>query len=95
MISQYIQNLLPAAKMVHSASAGSAVGFTVGTGKENGGLLDRVRRRFAEFDRQRSLEYEYRHAIAQLESLTDAQLRDVGIARADIEYAVRHGKLPV
>lgn len=95
MISQNIQNLSPAAKMAHPASTGPDFGFTDGTGKGNVNLLERILRRVVEFDRKRRLEYEYRKAITHLGSLTDAQLRDVGIARPDIEYAVRHGKQTV
>ena len=95
MISQYIQNLIRPAKMAHPASAGSSFGLPASTGNGVGNLFDRVRRLVVEIDRKRRLEYEYRKAIAQLESLTDEQLLDVGIARPDIEYAVRHGKQPV
>jgi uncharacterized protein YjiS (DUF1127 family) len=57
-----------------------------------GTLVDRLRRQIAAIDRKQRLEFERRRAIAHLRSLTDAQLRDVGIARPDIERAVRHGK---
>jgi uncharacterized protein YjiS (DUF1127 family) len=57
-----------------------------------GRLVNRVRRLLADFDRKHRLEYDNRRAIAHLKSLTDQQLRDIGIARADIERAVRHGK---
>ncbi len=35
---------------------------------------------------------EIRRAISQLKSLSDAQLTDIGLARGDIVYAVRHGR---
>lgn len=90
MISQYVQNLLRPANLAHPA-AESNFGLADGVGK----LLDRVRHLVVEFDRKHRLEYEHRKAVAQLKSLTDEQLRDIGIARPDIEHAVRHGKKPV
>ena len=47
-----------------------------------------LRGRFARSRR----EYEMNHAIEHLRRLTDAQLRDLGITRADIVEVVRNGK---
>jgi len=54
--------------------------------------LGRIYRVGIEINRKRELEYQNRRAIAHLKSLTDEQLRDVGIQRPDIERAVRLGK---
>lgn len=37
-------------------------------------------------------ESEIRHAIEELHALSDRDLDDLGIARGDIEYAVRYGR---
>ena len=87
MNSESIQNRGEAVKAAFSAAAESSFGIPSAAR-----LVDRVRRTIADFDRNRRLEYENRRSIAHLESLTDAQLRDIGIARPDIERAVRHGK---
>lgn len=37
-------------------------------------------------------ENDIRHAIEELQSFTDRELDDIGLARGEIEYAVRHGR---
>lgn len=87
MNSVSIQNRVEAVKAAIVESDGSNFGIPAA-----GNLVDRVRRLLADIDRKRRIDYENRRAIAHLESLTDAQLRDIGIARPDIERAVRNGK---
>ncbi|MGD8841008.1 MAG: DUF1127 domain-containing protein [Gammaproteobacteria bacterium] len=91
MIKPYYQNLMQTVYSLHSD--------TVGTHYPLGGdrgivaaTLRRMRGLLAEFDRRRRAEYENRKAIAHLRGLSDAQLSDIGIARPDIERAVRLGK---
>jgi uncharacterized protein YjiS (DUF1127 family) len=79
MISETVQNPVQPAK---AADFGSVIG----------NLVARVRRLLADIDSKRRLEFEHRRAIAHLKSLTDAQLRDIGIASADIERVVRGGR---
>ena len=56
------------------------------------GAAGRLRAWLTEIDRKRRIEDENARAIAHLRGLTDEQLRDIGIARPDIERAVRLGR---
>lgn len=56
--------------------------------------LGLLRERLQEASRLRRQALEERRAIAHLHAMTDAQLRDIGVHRGDIEYAVRHGRTP-
>ncbi len=47
---------------------------------------------YAEIDERIARDRETREAIEQLEALSDAQRRDIGITRADIADAVRFGR---
>jgi len=58
------------------------------------GWLKSLRQRLQEASRLRRQALEERRAIAHLHAMTDAQLRDIGVHRGDIEYAVRHGRTP-
>ena len=51
-----------------------------------------LRRRYAEIDERIARDRETREAIEHLEAMSDAQLRDIGITRADIADAVRFGR---
>ena len=51
-----------------------------------------VRRRLAELDESIARDREIREAIEHLEAMSDTQLRDIGITRADIADAVRFGR---
>ena len=53
-----------------------------------------LRARLQEASRLRRQALEESRAIAHLHAMTDAQLRDIGVLREDIEYAVRHGRTP-
>ena len=62
----------------------------------NAGILGRalqhIRSYYAEVRRRQAQEIEIRRDIEHLYSLTDEQLRDIGITRMDISRAVRYGK---
>ncbi len=47
---------------------------------------------YAEIDERIARDREAREAIEHLEAMSDAQLRDIGITRADIADAVRFGR---
>ncbi len=64
-------------------------GAIVGALHRLGGYL---RRRLAEIDERIARDRDAREAIEHLESMSDAQLRDIGITRADIADAVRFGR---
>jgi hypothetical protein len=51
-----------------------------------------LRHYLAESNRKHSLEAENRRATEHLHTLTDEQLRDIGITRMDISRAVRLGR---
>ena len=54
--------------------------------------IDVLRHYLAESSRKQALEAENRKAIEHLHTLTDEQLRDIGITRMDISHAVRLGR---
>lgn len=64
-------------------------GAIVGALHRLGGYL---RRRLAEIDERIARDRDAREAIEHLESMNDAQLRDIGIRREDIPQAVRFGR---
>lgn len=88
----HFQNLFGPRKLVHCASCGASCVVS----DANTGMLasaaGRVRAWIEEIDRKRRTEYDNARAIAHLRSLDDARLRDIGIARLDIERAVRLGR---
>ena len=55
-------------------------------------LAGYLRRRIAELDERIAHERDLAEAIEHLEAMSDAQLRDIGITRADIVDAVRFGR---
>ena len=92
MITHIFQNLIEPRRFAHSANeetrylpVGSAIGAIEG-------LLRRLRAWLAGIDRERRIRHQNAKAIAHLHSLTDGQLRDIGITRMDIEQAVRFGR---
>lgn len=91
MIKRYYQNLGQPLYHLHSDTAGAPcpLGGKTGTAAA---ALRRLRGLFADIDRRLRVEHENRKAIAHLRGLSDAQLGDIGIARPDIERAVRLGK---
>jgi len=92
MINLYLQNFVSPGKSLHGTTAGPAYPLRGGIATPLGNLVKRLRGKLVEIDRKRRSEYENRRAIAHLQSLTDAQLADVGIRRLDIERCVRHGR---
>lgn len=54
--------------------------------------LASLRRWYTAIDERLARERETREAIEHLEAMSDAQLRDIGITRADIADAVRFGR---
>lgn len=54
--------------------------------------LASLRHWYVKFDARVARDREAREAIEHLESMSDAQLRDIGITRADIADAVRFGR---
>jgi uncharacterized protein YjiS (DUF1127 family) len=79
-------------KTLHGESAEAGFGLTAGLLNAVDRALGRINRAILDINRKRELEYRNRQAIVHLKSLTDEQLRDVGILRPDIERAVRLGK---
>jgi len=92
MISQYLQNFSNPAKGFHSGHSSPVISLRSGIATPLVNLVGRLRAVFVEIDARRRVAYENRKAIAHLETLSDAQLRDVGIGRHDIERCVRRGR---
>ena len=92
MNNRYLQNPARLVKLAHGPSADSSFGRPAGLVNAVEKALGRIYRVILDINRKHELEYRNRRAIAHLESLTDEQLRDVGIQRPDIERAVRLGK---
>ena len=92
MTSRYLQNPVRFAKLAHGTSPEAGFGFFAAAVSLIEKALGRIYRAILEIDRKRELEYRNRRAIAHLKTMTDEQLRDVGILRTDIERAVRFGK---
>ena len=55
-------------------------------------LLHRLRGWLSDINRKRRTRYENAMTIEHLRGMNDAQLRDIGISRPDIERAVRGGR---
>lgn len=53
-------------------------------------LMKFITRRMARIGRERRI----RRDIDGLRALNDRMLADIGLSRCDVEYAVRHGRLP-
>ncbi len=92
MFSQYMKTLTEGVSSLHGETAGPVYLIPGGDARPFGNILRRLRTLFAEIDRKRRVEYENRQAIAHLESLSDAQLRDIGIVRHEIAQRVRLGR---
>ena len=92
MIKRYLPNLVYTYNASHSYSAESSWLFP----GANSGILGRTLRHIhsylAEVRRKQAQEYVIRRDTEHLYSLTDDQLRDIGITRMDIPRAIRFGK---
>ena len=92
MIKQNLQNLVHSNNLVsYQLSEPQSL-----LEADDAGLLDRVirglRHYLVESNRKQALEAENRKAIEHLHTVTNEQLRDIGITRMDISRAVRLGK---
>ena len=92
MIKQNLQNLVHSSNLIPNQLNGPQ--YLLGTG--DAGLFTRaisgLRNYLAESSRQQVLEAQIRKAIEHLHTLTDEQLRDMGITRTGISRAVRYGR---
>lgn len=92
MIKRYLPNFVYTHDVTPSYSADSSWLFP----SANAGILERslrhIRSYLAEVRRKQAKEYVIRRDTEHLYSLTDEQLRDLGITRMDIPRAVRFGK---
>ena len=92
MIKRNIQNLVHFSNLAPCKTGESQYLFEAG----DAGLFTRVINGLQNFLTERiakqALEAENSHAIEHLHTLTDAQLRDIGITRMDISRAVRLGR---
>ena len=91
MIKLFFQNLFGPRKLAHCASCGPSCVTPDANPGSPASAVGRVRAWIEGIDRKRRTEHDHARAIAHLRSLSDAQLRDIGIARPDIERAVRLG----
>lgn len=90
-MNQPIASNLPAARrgasrLHHPAQSGGAIAGALLR------LADYLRRRLAEIGESIARDRDVRESIEHLETMSDAQLRDIGITRADIGDAVRFGR---
>jgi len=92
MNMQNFQNLLAPVERPHHDNANPAQAIPVEVTRLIDNTLRRLHALFTSIDEKRRAAYENRKAIEHLESLTDEQLRDIGIDRYDIEYRVRAGR---
>ena len=92
MNSEYLKILPSPVAKAHGGTAGPVYLIPGGDTKPLGGIMRRVREIFVGIDRKRRAKYEDRQAIEHLQSLTDDQLRDIGIGRYEIEQRVRLGR---
>jgi uncharacterized protein YjiS (DUF1127 family) len=92
MFKDYFQNLTGPSENFHGVTASPAYQWRGNHASPLSKLIGRLRATLAGIDRRRRMEYENRRAIAHLESLSDEQLRDIGIARELIERSVRLGR---
>lgn len=92
MIRRYLPNFVYTDNASPSYSAESSWLFP----GANAGILERtlrhIRSYLAEVRRKQAQEYVIRRDTEHLYSLTDEQLRDIGITRMDIPHAIRFGK---
>ena len=92
MIKRYLPNLVYSNNVTPSCSIEPSSlfpGVNVGI---FGRVLRHLRSYLAEVKRRQALENEIRRDTEHLFSLTDEQLRDIGITRMDIPRAVRFGQ---
>jgi uncharacterized protein YjiS (DUF1127 family) len=66
--------------------------FTIRTARSAAENVSHWGRNWLELAAQLAHEWEVRRASRALEALDDAMLRDVGVARGDIDYAARYGR---
>lgn len=92
MISQYLQSLSAPTARVHGHAVRPGLLITGNAANPLANILRRLLAVLSEIDRKRRVAYENRRAIAHLEALSDAQLRDIGIYRHEIEHSVRDGR---
>jgi uncharacterized protein YjiS (DUF1127 family) len=92
MIKRNIPNFVYTYNATPSYSAESSWRFLGANASILGRTLRHIRIHLAEVRRRQALEIEIRRDTEQLYSLTDEQLRDIGITRLDIPRAVRFGK---
>jgi len=86
---KFVQNLIHPVEVIHGDTAWLPPKIETRLFAE---LPGRIGDWLAGFGRRRRMHIEYRQAIAHLQSLTDEQLRDIGIPRYDIARAVLLGK---
>ena len=91
MIKRYLPNFVYTYSITPSYSAESSWLFPGANAGILGRALRHLRSYLAEVRRSQTLENEIRRDTEHLYSLTDAQLRDIGITRMDIPRAVRFG----
>ena len=92
MITLFIQNLMDQRHCVQSQACNTRTLPQFGgeglIKRSTQGVMAKLK---AFWDEQRR-QAEYHDAARRLHSLTDEQLRDMGITRMDIHHVVRHGK---
>lgn len=93
MIKRYLPNFVYTYNVTSSYSAESSQLFLGANLGILGRTLHRIRSYLAEVRRKQEQEYVIRRDTEHLYSLTDEQLRDIGITRMDIPRAVRFGKV--
>ncbi len=92
MINRYLPNFVYTYNITPSYSAESSWLFPGANAGILGRALRHLRSYLAEVRRSQTLENGIRRDTEHLHSLTDEQLRDIGITRMDIPRAVRFGK---
>ncbi len=88
MIERYLQNLV----FPYNLAPGGSTLPRGDAQKTVTGIFERLSRLLAAWRERIRQESVHREAIEHLESMSDAQLRDIGITRADIADAVRFGR---
>jgi len=92
MIKRYLPNFVYTYNAASSYSAESSWLFPSANAGILGRTLRQIRSYLTEVRRRQAQEIEIRRDTEHLYSLTDEQLRDIGITRMDIPRAVRFGK---
>ena len=92
MIKRYLPNFVYTYNITPSYSAESSWLFPGANAGIFGRAFHHLRSYLAEVRRRQVLENEIRRDTEHLYSLTDEQLRDIGITRMDVPRAVRFGK---